>query len=188
MGIVLTCFTKVGGPLTKEISIVNGALKSDGSKCVMGRGHAQRVRLDNLGQLMARVESNQALGLGRLRDDLPDCVRIMTKDAAAKLNGSLPADTITRTVEAIDYTPGEAAVALIDFDQKGMPTDVRTRVAAAGGCDLSGSWDSHQRPDQGPARLAPSRCLHAQKARSREARFLEIRPNWPISRNYGASR
>jgi hypothetical protein len=138
MGIVVTRFTKIGGPLTKEISISNGALKSDGSKCVMGRGRAQRVRLDNLtqlGELMTGVTSNQALGLGRLRDDLPDCVRIMTKTAAAKLNGSLPPNTITRTAEAIDYTPGEAAVALIDFDQKGMPADVRARVASAGGCE-----------------------------------------------------
>jgi hypothetical protein len=30
MGIVLTCFTKVGGPLTKVITISNGMLKSDG--------------------------------------------------------------------------------------------------------------------------------------------------------------
>jgi hypothetical protein len=100
--------------------------------------HAQRVRLDNLGQLgelMTSVKSNQDLGLGRLRDNLPDCVLIMTKAAAAKLNGSVPPNTITRTAEAIDYTPGEAAVALIDFDQKGMPTDVRARVAAAGGCE-----------------------------------------------------
>ena len=139
MGIVLTRFTKVGGPLTKEISISNGMLKSDGSKCVMGRGHAQRVRLDNLGQLgklMTSIKSNQALGLGRLRDNLPDCVRIMTKAAAAKLNGPRSApNTITRTAEAIDYTPGEAAIALIDFDQKGMPPGVRARVAAAGGCE-----------------------------------------------------
>jgi hypothetical protein len=140
MGIVLTCFTKVGGPLTKEISISNGMLKSDGSKCVMGRGHAQRVRLDNLGQLgklMTSIKSNQALGLGRLRDNLPDCVRIMTKAAAAKLNGSVPPNTITRTAEAIDYTPGEAAIALIDVDTKGMPDTVRTRIKEAGGF-----WDA----------------------------------------------
>ena len=138
MSIILTCFTKNGGPLTKEISISNGMLKSDGSKCVMGQGHAQRMRLDNLGQLgelMASIKSNQALGLGRLRDDLPDCVRIITKAAAAKLNGSLPPDIITRTADAIYYTPGEASIALIDFDQKGMPASVRARVAAAGGCE-----------------------------------------------------
>jgi hypothetical protein len=39
----IVCLTKTDGPLTEEIRLENGALRSDGSACVMTRGVARRA-------------------------------------------------------------------------------------------------------------------------------------------------
>ncbi len=74
----VTRLSKVGGPLTKKISLSpDNLLIGDGSACVMSRGHAQRVRLDCLRHfavLVRRLEPNEAIALGALRTDLPDQV------------------------------------------------------------------------------------------------------------------
>jgi Family of unknown function (DUF5906) len=135
--IEITRLTKIGGPLTKRISLSpDGTLVSDGSACLMARGNAQRVRLDNLsqfGELIWGMESNQAIALGRMRSDLPDQVRVITKDRLATLNGTTPPDTIARIGVYISYAGGQPALALIDIDTKGMPPEVRARIKKTGG-------------------------------------------------------
>jgi hypothetical protein len=132
----ITVFSKDGGPLTKRISLApDGSVKSDGSACVMSTGTARRMRLDTLQELavvIASLQSNEALALGALRDDLPDTVRVVPK---RKLNGK--AGVIARTQDFIDFLPGKPALALFDFDAKGMPDEVRTRLS-----DLGGYWSA----------------------------------------------
>jgi hypothetical protein len=132
--ITLTTFTKAGGPLTKRISIDGqGRLISDGSAIIMALGEASRDRLADVGAFadhIGRLGNNQAIALGALRAGLPDRVRITTK---SKLNGATAPDTIARTGADIVYAKGCPALALIDFDTKGLPDDVARRIAKAGG-------------------------------------------------------
>ncbi len=137
--IEITHLEKVGGPLTKRISLSpDGTLKSDGSACLMARGNAQRVRLPDLGHVAALIQSfgsQEAIALGAMRQDLPDHVRVVTQGQLARLNGTTPqpAGTIARTSTYISYEPGRPALALIDVDCKGMPDTVETRIKQAGG-------------------------------------------------------
>jgi hypothetical protein len=130
----ITFFTKAKGPLTKRITLAeDGGVVSDGSACTMARGRAQRCKLADIGQLAAVIEklnSDQAIGLGALRDDLPDEVGIVTK---AKLNGVERPDVIARTGDNIIYREGRPAFTLLDFDTKGTPPDVATRLDELGG-------------------------------------------------------
>ena len=132
----ITLFTKAKGPLTKRIQLAeDGAIVSDGSACTMAHGRARRVKIADVAQLAAvigKLQSSQAIGLGALRDDLPDEVGIVTK---VKLNGAERPDLIARTGDAIVYRGGRPAFVLLDFDTKGMPPEVATRLA-----DLGGFW------------------------------------------------
>ena len=96
----------------------------------MARGQAKRARItgvDDLAKLIESLESNQAIGLGALRPDLPDEVAIVTK---AKLNGD---GAIARTGSNFAYRRGEPALVLFDYDTKGMPNDVAERIDGLGG-------------------------------------------------------
>jgi hypothetical protein len=130
----LTVFTKIGGPLTKRISIApDGSIVSDGSACKMSRGIAQRAKIFNVTQLAKLIEgmgSHQALGLGALRADLPDPVRVVIK---AQINANTPADIIARTADTIHYRRGEPAFVLLDVDTKGMPQDIAAEISRRGG-------------------------------------------------------
>jgi hypothetical protein len=130
----LTVFTKIGGPLTKRISIApDGSIISDGSACVMSRGIAHRAKISNVTQLAKLIEemgSDQALGLGALRADLPDPVRVVIK---AQINGKTPPDIIARTADTIHYRRGEHAFVLLDVDTKGMPQDIAAEISGRGG-------------------------------------------------------
>jgi hypothetical protein len=129
----VTLFTKVGGPLTKRISLApDGTLVSDGSACLMGQGWAERVwvqDIDELKDLLARTTSEQALALGALRDDLPTKARIVTERS---LNGQAQPGIIARTQANIVYDKGPA-FALLDHDRKGMPASVAGRLKQLGG-------------------------------------------------------
>ena len=129
----IVSFTKSGGLLTKRISLdKNGKLQNDSSACRMWEGDAHRIHFDSLaefGRFVGDLKSNEAIALGRLRDDLPDEVRLTTKN---KLNGGAPGG-IARTDKYVSYRRGQAALALIDFDRKGMPRDVASKLTAAGG-------------------------------------------------------
>src|SRR5271155_1616406 len=130
----LTHITKDDGPLTKRISLTDGgALSSDGAACVMPRGKGRRVELSGIGQLsdlIGGLQSDQALALGALRPDLPESVTIVTR---GKLNGGASPDVIARTSTAITYREKQPALALLDFDTKGMPPEVRARLETLGG-------------------------------------------------------
>jgi hypothetical protein len=134
--IEITRLTKTGGPLTKRISLSpEGKLISDGSACVMSRGHAQRVRLHPLRQfpdLLQQLEPNEAIALGTLQHGLPDHVEVTTQARLAKLNGAAPPGLIARTGDHIGYEASRPTLALIDVDTKGMPENVKARIKDAG--------------------------------------------------------
>src|SRR5258708_21022527 len=93
--IELTRLTKVGGPLTKRISLAaDGTLLNDGAACVMSRGAAERIKVADVAALATLIEElkpSQALALGNLRADLPDKVEVATKN---RLNGTARPDII----------------------------------------------------------------------------------------------
>jgi hypothetical protein len=124
----ITRFTKTGGPLTKRISLTDdGSLKSDGSTCVMSRGFAERIVIDDIkqfGELIGGLASDQAIALGTLRAGLPDKVSIATKHA---MNGHELPDTVARIAANIVYRQA-TGLALIDFDTKGMPPEIRAKL------------------------------------------------------------
>jgi hypothetical protein len=128
----LTCFTKANGPLTKRISLdPDGRVKSDGSACVMSRGTAQRVPIADLGQLAAvigNIRADQAIALGALRTGLPEKVHVVTKQM---LNGQ--PNIIARTGTDILFRREQPAIALLDFDTKGMPADIAEDMRRFGG-------------------------------------------------------
>jgi hypothetical protein len=131
----VTVFTKSGGPLTKRISLsTDGAIKSDGSACLMVRGYARRVRVSNgkqLAKLIERICSNEAICLGALRLDLSDKVEVVTK--AKLVNGAARPDLIARTGANIIFRKGQPAFALLDFDTKGIPPGVADELKRVGG-------------------------------------------------------
>jgi hypothetical protein len=135
--IELTRIAKTGGPLTKKISLSpDGGLVADGSACLMSRGHAQRVGFDSLNEfadMLASLESHEAVALGNLREDLPASVQVLTQDRLTRLNGAAAPGTIARTAEHITYASGRTALALVDIDTKGMPETVRQRITTVGG-------------------------------------------------------
>jgi len=99
----------------------------------MVRGTARRFRSDGMhpfGELLAVLKSNEAFATGSMRPDLPDQVKVVTRN---KLNGSQPNDIIARTQDFINHRAGDHEIALIDFDRKGMPVDVAIKLEAAGG-------------------------------------------------------
>jgi hypothetical protein len=136
--IEITRLEKVGGPLTKRISLSSdGGLISDGSACLMSRGRAQRVRLalGEIADLIQSLGSHEAIALGSMRRDLSNYVRVVTQNQLAHLNGTKPppANTIARTGDYILYEAERPALALIDVDTKGMPDTIRARIKEAGG-------------------------------------------------------
>ena len=135
--IEITQLSSSVGPLTKRISLSpEGGLISDGSACVMSRGAARRVRLGGVtdfAALIGDLKSNEAIALGALRPDLPDTVEITTAKKLSEVNGAAPAGLIARTAGHISYPAKVPALALIDYDTKGMPPIVAARLRELGG-------------------------------------------------------
>jgi hypothetical protein len=132
----LTVLTKANGPLTKRIALdaPGCGVISDGSACVMARGHAERLRLAGPADLAAALETmppDRAIALGRLRSDLPDGTIVVTQRRLSA--GIAPAGAIARTREYIAYVPGEPAFALLDFDRKGMTEAISDALTERGG-------------------------------------------------------
>jgi hypothetical protein len=125
---------KSGGPLTNRISLAaDGSLTSDGSACVMSHGTAKRFTFAGVGQFATLIEHfapHQAITLGGLRPDLPNEVSVITK---RKLNGAQESEVMARTSDYFVFRPGEPALALVDYDTKGMPPDVAERIKKLGG-------------------------------------------------------
>jgi hypothetical protein len=130
----ITVFAKSGGPLTKRISLsADGSLKNDSSACLMASGSARRCRFTNIHEFadgINRLSSSEALSLGALPHGLDDPVAVETKH---KRNGSARPNIIARTQDYIRYRPGQPALALLDFDLKGMSPKVAAAIAARGG-------------------------------------------------------
>jgi hypothetical protein len=128
-----TLFTKPdAGCLSKRISLkADGSILSDGSECVMGRGVACRaIALDvgDFAEWIGRCGSDQAFALGRLRRDLADEIQVVTKAKRVANPGA-----IARSSEFLGYRKGAPAYALLDYDIKGMPAEVKGRIKALGG-------------------------------------------------------
>ena len=125
--IEFTVFDKIGGPLTKEISLAkDGTVVSDGSACKMSKGTARRVTVggvEEFAKIIGELQSHQSIALGALREDLDDEVKLVVK---AKLNGK--DGVIARTREHFVYREGQPALAPIDFDRNGMPNEVEERI------------------------------------------------------------
>ncbi|MHC2842830.1 hypothetical protein [Bradyrhizobium diazoefficiens] len=130
----ITLITKSDVPplLSKRISLdADGHLNSDGSGCLMSAGSAARVFVETAGALariIAECRHDQAIALGALREDLPDSVAVTIPSKLAKQPGA-----ITRSRSYIDYRAGVPAWCLIDFDSKGMPSEIQRRIDEAGG-------------------------------------------------------
>ena len=130
----ITVFHKQDGALSKRICLTkSGKIKADGSACRMTSGQARRVKLNGIASLAELIEpmaSDEALALGRLRAGLPDEVRIIRRH---DIDDATPAGTIARTNGYIEFAPGKPAYLLLDHDRKGMPSEVRDKLKAAGG-------------------------------------------------------
>jgi len=130
----VTLITKYDEPtlLSKRIFLDGQEqLQSDGSSCRMVYGSAARTSAataHDLAQIIANCSSDQAIALGRLKDDLPDQVEVTVPSRLKHHPGA-----ITRSRDFIDYLHGRPAWALIDYDTKGIPNEVAERIQAAGG-------------------------------------------------------
>jgi hypothetical protein len=137
-GLEIASLRKSDGPLSKRIELgFDGTLISDGSACTLTRGTASRFRFTRLTELAELIEdfgSNQALTLGALRPDLPARVEVVTERV---LNGASSPNAIARTTDYFVYRSGEPALALVDYDLKGMPKSVADRIT-----ELGGLWPS----------------------------------------------
>ncbi|WP_439407433.1 hypothetical protein ACNJX9_39460 [Bradyrhizobium sp. DASA03076] len=130
----ITLITKRDVPplMSKRISLdADGKLNSDGSKCRMVSGTAERVSVEKAGDLarvIANCRSNQAIALGALKAELLASVAVTIPKRLDQHPGA-----ITRSRSYIDYRPGVPAWCLIDFDTKGMPDEVKAKIDAVGG-------------------------------------------------------
>ena len=122
--------------MTKRIFLdQEGALKSDGSNCRMVEGIATRAYAASprdLADCIAACGPDTALALGALKLGTPSPVMIVTKPNLGSTSGA-----VARTRDSIDYQPGVPAWMLIDFDTKGMPAEVASRIEA-----LRGVWNA----------------------------------------------
>jgi hypothetical protein len=134
-----TMFSKANGALTKRIVLgPDGKVVSDGSACVMARGTARRAWCSSMQEYadqLGSFTSSEALATGSLREDLPDQVKVVTK--LKLVHGAAGPGVIARDQDHIVYRAGKSALALLDFDAKGMPDAVRQRIG-----DLGGVWQA----------------------------------------------
>lgn len=114
--------------MSKRISLTNdGKLDSDGSECRMIVGTAARAFAGTASALARIIETcrpDQAITLGALREGISTSVDVTTKKRLNQNPGS-----IARAQGFIDYRPACPAWALIDFDTKGMPEEVKCHSA-----------------------------------------------------------
>lgn|GEM_PF-2554648 len=133
--ITLTRVTKDRGEtLSKCISLgEDGFPVSDGSKCSMTNGVAERITLDpatpatSLANEIDGLKSSQAILLGDHVAEEP-AISIVTAKRANPAHGQY-----ARTQQFIKFAAGQPAPLLLDHDRKGMPKDVADRIEAVGG-------------------------------------------------------
>jgi hypothetical protein len=118
----ITIFTRRGGELSKRIKLAADGSITITPAAAMTSGSARRAPIADVRGLAAvieRLDCNEAIALGALRTDLPDQVKVVTKD---KLNGA--AGVIARTGDFICYQQRQPAFVLLDFDAKGKPAGI----------------------------------------------------------------
>jgi hypothetical protein len=132
----ITVFAKAGGPLSKHIKLENGSPVSDGSPCTMSEGKASIIEVPTaaaLAEIINSAASHVAISLGVLKGVANGhAVPIVAR--AAWGEGS---NALTRTLDHMHFRAGWPAWVLLDFDRKGMPAEVATRLDAAGGFDAA---------------------------------------------------
>lgn len=110
----ITLITKRGTPalMSKRISLnTEGKLHSDASECRMVHGTAARrftATASDLALIIASCGPDQAIALGQLKAELPDCVEVTVPSSLAN-----HPHAITRSRSFIDYQPALAAWCLI---------------------------------------------------------------------------
>jgi hypothetical protein len=128
----VTVFAKANkASLSKSIKLNDGHPVSDGSQCRMSEGTAVVVEAATAGALADLINtsaSHNALALGVIRGAEPDRNVSIVARSRARSNPN----ALTRTLEHMMFEPARRAWVLFDFDQKGMPAEVRTRLETAG--------------------------------------------------------
>jgi hypothetical protein len=142
MTIQFTIFEKpaADGPMSKVITLVADGPVSDGSTCSMAQGTAvcrEVADLAEFAEVLNACTSQQALATGTLSEEamakaVDGAVRVVVEKRLA----AEPA-AISRTKRFLHHRPGQPGLLLIDYDQKGMPDNVRDRVKELGGT----AWD-----------------------------------------------
>jgi hypothetical protein len=132
IAIEVTRLVKDGGPLTKAMHPnADGTVTNDSSQCRMPNGVAHRALFADWRDFASAIEAtppDTAWTTGALRAGLPATVRIVVKKKVRKGSSS-----ISRTADNFLYREGEPALALLDYDDKGMPAAVRERLKELGG-------------------------------------------------------
>jgi hypothetical protein len=124
------------GNLCKRLALgADGLPHSDGTGGAMANGTATRVILNgspatNLCELMQDLGPHEALVLGDFADGLPDKIKLVKAELTDPAKS-----TYGRTGQTFQYRPGQPALALLDYDQKQMPDDVRQRLVEVGGLE-----------------------------------------------------
>jgi hypothetical protein len=131
----VTVFEKRGDPLTKFIKLVDGRITNDDSMCAMSAGRARRVALDlgniaALAEIINKMNPREAYAIGRLREGLPDSVRIVTADRLTSLN--VKPDVAARTKVDLVFVAGAPAICLLDVDLKGVSPDAKRMIRERG--------------------------------------------------------
>jgi RecA-family ATPase len=117
--IELTVFGSGHGVLTKSIKLDKDGKLDIQPHTAMASGTGRRVQIssvDDLAELIEQLKDNEAITLGVLKEELPDQVKVVTKE---KLNGG--ANIIARTKEYVIYREGKPALVLFDYDAKWKP-------------------------------------------------------------------
>ena len=131
----ITVFVKNGGPLSKHIELLDGKIANDSSSCRMAKGDARRVKIDladmtSFADLINGFSPKEAYAIGRLKDGLPDCVRIVRDDKLDEAKGD--PTVIARTKDNIVFVDGEPGLVLQDIDLKGIPETTKSRIKETG--------------------------------------------------------
>ena len=84
-----------------------------------------------LADLINGFSPKQAYAIGRLKDGLPDRVKIVRVDKLDEAKGD--PTVIARTKDNIVFVEGEPGLVLQDIDLKAIPEDAKSRIKDAGG-------------------------------------------------------
>ena len=114
----LTLFMKENGPLSKSIGLdpQTGEPVSDSSECYLSSGYAARLPLANVHELahvLANCPSEAALALGSLVSTVVPApgqrvVGVVTARRLAKLQAGVATSVIARTLDFLEFRPGDA--------------------------------------------------------------------------------